>query len=62
MTPPVRTASQAPATVRCASSIAGIVWLRWYGEYSGVPLAVWNRSGWMPNSTAAASAAALIPT
>src|SRR6266487_3295145 len=54
-------ASAAPATVRCASIIAGMVWDRWYGEESGAPDEVWNRPGWMPNSIAAASAEALIP-
>jgi len=34
---------------------------RWNGEYSGVPSARWNRSGWMPNSTPAQNAAALMP-
>src|SRR3954449_4939815 len=41
--------------------MAGMVWLRWYGEYSGAPEEVVNRSGWIPNSTAAARAAALMP-
>ena len=62
MTPTVSTDSTPPATVRCASAIAGIVWLRWNGAYSGVPLAVWNSVGWSPNSIAAHSAAALSPT
>src|SRR5712675_1478398 len=29
--------SSPPATVRWASAIAGIVWLRWNGAYNGVP-------------------------
>src|SRR5439155_14278230 len=61
MTPAVTVASTSPATVRCASSIAGIDWDRWNGAYSGVPSARWNSSGCTPNSIAAASAAALMP-
>ena len=52
MTPIVSANSTPPATVRCASARAGIVWRRWNGAYSGVPLAVWNSAGCTPNSTA----------
>ena len=41
--------------------MAGIVCARWNGAYSGVPLAVWNRVGCRPNSTAAHSAADVEP-
>ena len=42
--------------------MAGMVWPRWNGAYSGVPLAEWNSVGCTPNSIAAHSAATFRPT
>ena len=60
--PTLKTTSARPKSVRWPTSMAGTDTLTGYGQYSAAPLASVNSSGWTPNSSAAQSAAALMPT
>ena len=58
----MKTTSAAPNTVRWPISIAGTDTESGYGQYIAFPAESRNSIGWIPNSMAAQSAAALMPT
>ena len=57
----VTAASAAPAMVRWAAMIAGMVTRRPNGKYRALPTLSWNMPGWMPRITAVSSAATFSP-